>query len=256
MKSAICMAAWAGAALLLSGCADRTPESLSDLTAQKQLHLAELAAESGADDFALSMYQEAALKAPRSAPAQARYARALLAAGKIEQARIVLRKALERCGPHPELALQRGRIELADGAADAALRDFISVLEDNPADVPSLINAGIALDMLNRHEDAQAKYRAALTIAPDNISAINNLAMSYLLTGQARSAANLLAPVADRPDATQRTRDNLAVALAMVGGRAQGVKPAGTDTLSQPEITSIVAALSLRQPGRALLPGS
>ena len=50
---------------------------------------------------------------------------------------------------------------------------------------------GVALDLLERHVDAQACYRAVLASTPRHVSARNNLALSLALSGQFAEALDI-----------------------------------------------------------------
>lgn len=230
------------APLLLSGCTGQGPSGPPELTDASRLHLAEVATQSGATGFALAMYQQAAEKAPRSVAAQAGYAQALIRAGQLSEAQAVLDRALRNCGPDPDLSMQRGRLELAEGEASQALLDFTAVLGARPLDARALNNEGIALDMLGRHADAQADYRKVLAARPGSESASDNLAVSLMLEGKFPEAVTVLAPVADQPGSSARTRANMAVALAAAGGRSGTRAP--TDLGS--EVMAMAQALERR----------
>ena len=73
--------------------------------------------------------------------------------------------------------------------------------------------------MAGRHGDAQESYRRALAASPGLVAANNNLGMSLLLSGRAADAVAVLEPLASRPDAPARVRNNLAVAQAAAGDR-------------------------------------
>jgi Flp pilus assembly protein TadD len=77
----------------------------------------------------------------------------------------------------------------------------------------------VALDLLGHQEEAEQSYRAALTLAPDNLPAANNLAMSLLLAGHAPEAVAILEPLARRAGAPPRVVANLAIARAATGDR-------------------------------------
>jgi Flp pilus assembly protein TadD len=68
------------------------------------------------------------------------------------------------------------------------------VLADAPDNVRALNGRGLALDQLERRDEAQASYRRALTIDPDNAVARNNLGVSLTLSGHRKEARAILEP--------------------------------------------------------------
>ena len=89
--------------------------------------------------------------------------------------------------------------------------------EAMPDDAASLNDLGIALDLQEKHDEAQAQYHAALERQPAMIAARVNLGLSLALGGAPDRALAILRPLAGDPDADSRVRANLAVALAMAG---------------------------------------
>lgn len=236
------MAAFGLAALLLSSCASLDSSRDAQLSAAARVHLGDAATQAGADGFALMMYEQAAEKAPRSVEAQTRYVQALMRTGQLAAAQRALDEAVRNCGPDPELSMQRGRIELAQGEPSKALLDFTAVLAARPNDERALDDEAIALDMLGRHRDAEADYRKVLAARPDDESASDNLAVSLMLQGRFQEAVAVLAPVANLPGSSPRTRANMAVALAAAHGGNAADAPAETGG----EVTMIAQALQRR----------
>jgi hypothetical protein len=86
-----------------------------------------------------------------------------------------------------------------------------------------MLGRGIAQDLLGQHPQAQASYRTVLAADPQNMPALNNLALSMVLAGDPNGAVSVLQPLATRSDAPPRVRNNLSVAQAAAGG--QGLAP-------------------------------
>jgi Flp pilus assembly protein TadD len=78
----------------------------------------------------------------------------------------------------------------------------------------------VALDLQDRHDEAQAAYQAALARRPGMTAAQVNLGLSLALTGATDRALAILRPLATDPAADGRVRQNLAVALALAGDAA------------------------------------
>ncbi len=79
-----------------------------------------------------------------------------------------------------------------------------------------MLGRGIAQDLLGQHAEAQASYRAVLAAAPQNMPALNNLALSMVLAGDPGAAVPVLQRLAARGDAPPRVLNNLSVAQAAV----------------------------------------
>ena len=73
------------------------------------------------------------------------------------------------------------------------------------------------LDSIGRNEDGRAKYQQALVLAPGEPQVLNNLGMSYTLTGDLDKAETTLRQALNHPTATARVRQNLALVLGLKG---------------------------------------
>ena len=81
----------------------------------------------------------------------------------------------------------------------------------------ALVGRGVALDLLARHPQAQASYRSALAIVPDDVPARSNLALSLAMSGEFDEAIAIMVPIARAPSATPRLRQNLALIYGLKG---------------------------------------
>lgn len=102
------------------------------------------------------------------------------------------------------------------GRYDAALDFYQDILAQNSNDVTALLGRAIALQKLNRLDEAAAGYRAVLRRDPSNISAATNLA--GIQTKQSPEAAlkNLERVYADTPD-DPSVKGQIGVTLAETG---------------------------------------
>lgn len=244
------------ALLLTAGCARRQSEQatpiLRDPTADSRLNVARAAEASGQLDVALSMYGSAAAAEPGRPELQAAFAGALARAGNIGDAEEVLNRAIGNAPNDPLLLLQVGRLRLRTGAAPEALAQFDRILARDSRNAGALDGRGVALDLLGRHAEAQASYRAALLESPSSVNIANNLAMSLLLDGKAEEARAMLEPLARRSVAPPRVRTNLAVARAATGDAA-GARALLGEGMGDVDLGAVAA--SLGRSGVALDPG-
>jgi Flp pilus assembly protein TadD len=177
------------AALLLSGCAATQPGGGSTEAVNRQLRIAGAAERTGNLDMALQVYATA-FEANKGDPElAARFARALLQAGNAEPARDVLAEARRRNPRDSQLMQTEARVLLEVGQPEQALALFDEHLRWSSRDARSLNGRGIALDMLGRHVEARAAYRAARAADPQSAVASGNLALSLMLTGCTEGAA-------------------------------------------------------------------
>ena len=97
-------------------------------------------------------------------------------------------------------------------------------------------------DQMGNTQQARDLYNQALRIAPDEPSLLNNLAMSYLLEGEAKEAESVLRRAAASPKADSRIRQNLALAIGLQG-RFQEAEQIAKRELSPEQAQANVAYL-------------
>lgn len=76
---------------------------------------------------------------------------------------------------------------------------------------------GAILDQLGRATEARGKYRDALDLQPNEPSILSNLGMSYVLTGDLKTAETYLRSAVAQPTADSRVRQNLALVVGLQG---------------------------------------
>jgi Flp pilus assembly protein TadD len=118
---------------------------------------------------------------------------------------------------HLPALLGMARAQLKLGDPTAALTYLATAADVAPRDPRVLVDKGVALDTLGRHAEAQASYRAALSITPEHVAARNDLALSLAITGQFPEAIALITPLARSSSATPRTRENMALIYGLMG---------------------------------------
>ncbi|HVM38531.1 MAG TPA: SPOR domain-containing protein [Sphingomicrobium sp.] len=114
--------------------------------------------------------------------------------------------------PLPQAGM--GAAAVQDGDAAGALTYFARAQQLGATAMMIGAERGLAYDLLGRHADAQADYRAALS-GSDGDEARRRLALSLAITGKKDEALAILAPLAARGDsAAARCR---ALVLAVAG---------------------------------------
>jgi Flp pilus assembly protein TadD len=133
----------------------------------------------------------AAVKAPKDYEVLGAYGKALADDGDLSQARDVLAKSYPMERPDWTILSVQGAVE----------------------------------DKLGNYEQAQQYYSEALKIAPGEPSVLTNLGLSYALSRQLPDAERALRQAAASPRADARTRENLALVLALEGkfGEAEAI---------------------------------
>lgn len=175
---------------------------------------------------AVNYYQSLYSRDPDNMEALLGLAQNLRYIGLAPQAVTMLREAMDQ-GRAEETVL---RAELGKGlVASGQISEAIASLTETSMMIPDgweIFSAlGIAYDLNGDPENAHINYRKALAISPNNISIINNLALSLALSRAIDEGIDLLVRAASLPDAVVHIRQNLALMYAMQGDldRAQAL---------------------------------
>jgi Flp pilus assembly protein TadD len=202
--------------------------------------------------------EEARASAPVSGPEiKLKLARAARAAGDLGAAIPLYRQVADAPKADPGLRVELGDTLLEAGLIDDAIGAYETVRPDakaklhallglrnayarlgqpltaldyakraaalSPQDEAAQVSLGVSLDLVSRHQEAQAAYRTALAAAPRSVAARSDLALSLALTGQFPEALTLLKPIASSANASGQARQNLALVYGLAGDRAQAL---------------------------------
>jgi Flp pilus assembly protein TadD len=223
LPRARCLFVIAGAGLLAGGCSSQLESAQALLTAVQAPNLAEATNPPAQDNRselqkATQYWGKAYAKNPRDAQAAINYAKNLKALGEKQQALAVLQQVSTFHGTNRALNAEYGRLALEFDQVSLAQK----LLEqaDDPANPDwRVISArGTVLAKQGIYKDAIAHYQRALTVAPNEASILNNLALAYAMTGEADKAEPLLKRAAAAGGSNEaRVSQNLALVLGLQG---------------------------------------
>lgn len=90
------------------------------------------------------------------------------------------------------LCLGMARAQIALGRTQLAQRDLNCALKLDANNTSALNGYGIVLDASGKHPEARVQFEKALQSDPSDVSALNNMALSWLNSGQPARAIELL----------------------------------------------------------------
>jgi Flp pilus assembly protein TadD len=190
--------------------------SPADLDSQALSRIARSAEDSGGRLIdPATIYRRLAERQPGDPQPRLDLGRYLLRQNDLPGSEAAFRDALKVAPGNADAETGLGQILLARGKWDEAVGVFDALSAREPGDMRGLNGAGLAFDGLRRHADAQERYRAALKIAPGDMTIRNNLGLSLALSGAFPESIALLRTLVAEPEATQRHRDTLARALSL-----------------------------------------
>jgi Flp pilus assembly protein TadD len=175
---------------------------------------------SGADELqkATEYWRQAYLKKPTDAKAALNYAKNLKAMGQKRQALQVLQQASGAHSSDREIKSEYGRLALELDQVSVAKRLLAAADNPNQPDWRVISARGTVLAKEGQFAAAIPFYERALSLAPNQPSVQNNLALAHLMNGHPQKAEGLLqkAAASGGPNAS-KLRQNLSLALGLQG---------------------------------------
>jgi Flp pilus assembly protein TadD len=164
-------------------------------------------------------------QSPGDKVASIRYARALRALTRYDEAVAVMRTAATKAPKDFEVLGEFGKALADDGQLVQAKDVMTRSYPDERPNWDFMSVQGTIADRLGDHESAMDFYVNALKIAPDEPSILTNMGLSYALAKQLPDAERSLRQAAASPRADARTRGDLALVLSLEGkyGEAEQV---------------------------------
>jgi Flp pilus assembly protein TadD len=216
-------------ALMLGACAHSGTDGGFDIAT-----LAPDAAEPGKSaapgDFAAQTAQSAKEfgKNPRNLGAALAYAKDLKAMGEKRQALTVLQQAAIFHASDRRLASEYGRLALDLDQVSLAKQLLERADDPTEPDWRVVLARGTVLAKEGRYKDAIPYYERAQTLAHDQPSVLNNLALAHAMSGEAEKAEGLMRRAAAAGDSPM-VRQNLALVLGLRGKHEEAKQIASQD---------------------------
>jgi Flp pilus assembly protein TadD len=113
--------------------------------------------------------------------------------------------------------METARAYVAEGQGFYAIDPLMHAEALAPKDWRPLSLLGIAYAQVRRADDAQAAWRQALVLSPDNPAVLTNMAMELAAKGDTASAETLLRRAAAQPGANLTVRQDLTLVLGLEG---------------------------------------
>jgi Flp pilus assembly protein TadD len=212
----------AGAGLAAGACAQigaTTPQLAAAQAPHDQAKAKTAAAGDGRTELqkATEYWGKVYAKDPSDAQSALNYARNLKAMGEKRQALSVLQQASQFNGTHRGINGEYGRLALEFDQISVAQKLLEQADDPTNPDWKVISARGTAFAKQNKYRDAIAFYERALTLAPEQASILNNLALAYAMDGNADKAEELLKRVAAAGGGDARVTQNLSLVLGLQG---------------------------------------
>jgi Flp pilus assembly protein TadD len=212
------------AALLVASCAARDDTKQDKLDLTDSLLAAAASARSQDDPVSAANYYRTAFAGkPDSAEAAVGLMQSLRVIGGLDEANTVADQAVAAEPKSEPVLAEAGKVKLAFGAIAASIDLLQRASAEDAKDWRVRSALGLCYDRLGDFGKADASYKAALAISPDNASILNNYGLSRVMANDLPGARELLQRAVLLPNADIRVRQNLALVYALSGdmGKAE-----------------------------------
>ncbi|MGI2032928.1 tetratricopeptide repeat protein [Rhizobium panacihumi] len=145
------------------------------------------------------------------------YANILRMTGKNDQSLAVMQQVAIVHPTDRDVLAAYGKAQAAAGQLEQALNTLARAQTPDRPDWRLYSAEGAVLDQMGRSDEARAKYRQALGTQPNEPSVVSNMGMSYVLSGDLKTAENYLRNASGQPTADSRVRQNLALVVGLQG---------------------------------------
>lgn len=201
--------------IVLAGCTtiDKIDTNSIEQTSTSQLAQMNALELNLAEQKAGMLYQEN----PKNPTFAIRYAKILQMTGKHQQALAVMQQAAIHNPSNRAVLADYGKAQASAGNLQDALRTIERAQTPDRPDWRLLSAEGAILDQLGQSAKARQRYQQALQIEPNEPSVLSNMAMSYLLEDDLRTAESYLKQAIEQPSADSRVRQNLALVVGLQG---------------------------------------
>ncbi len=185
-------------------------------TAESVYKVGETMHKSGDIATASKMYKQALELDPDYIPAYVGLGQVARETNHLKDMIILLEKTLIKHPANEMLMLEIAKLYLADNRgekAETVLQECLKKKEN----FDNLNLLGVALDLQERHPEAQAFYKRALSIDPYHTGCLANMRLSLALEGEYEKSLKILEPLMERDHPSSRDRQNLALVYALSG---------------------------------------
>jgi len=140
----------------------------------------------------IACLHSAAALSPEKTGLLAQLGDALLRTGQALQAAEAFRRAIEQCGPSPQLYYNRGLALQAAQNTTGAIEAYRQCLSLDPGIAEAHNNLGTLLDLSGRFQEAIHCFEQALARRPDYVRALTNLGKVLRQVGRSAEALDVL----------------------------------------------------------------
>ncbi|WP_339864333.1 SPOR domain-containing protein [Paremcibacter congregatus] len=224
--------------LLMAACGgERRVEGEMAFDPGSLMTMAESFLKAGDYSNAMRLYQRAATESPTHVPSRLGLAKTYQALGATDAALNFYDQVLRLDPANLEAKLGTGQMLITKNRPRDAIPFLSELSKSDPENYRIFNMLGLAHDLLGEQEDAQMNYGRGLELVPDNISLLNNLALSFAFEEQYAPAIKLLSKAINLDYTVTKAQQNL-VLVYVLSGEEEAGRQIGAGLMTEEEMVN------------------
>lgn len=192
------------------------------------MNMAESFLQAGDYGNAMRLYQRAANENSRHVPSRMGLAKTYQAMGATDAALNFYEQVLRLDPGNMDAKMGTGQMLITRNRPADAIPYLEGLVKQDPKNHKIYNMLGLSHDLMGNQEEAQMSYGKGLTYAKDNISLLNNLALSFAFEGQYAPSIKLLGKAIGLDYTVIKAQQNLVLVYVLSGEEDAGRKIGGS----------------------------
>lgn len=210
--------------LLISCGGERRVDGELAFDPKSLMNMAETFLKAGDYSNAMRLFQRAANENPKHVPSRLGLAKTYQALGATDAALNFYGQVLQLDPANKDARKGTAEMLITKNRPAEAIPYLTELSKEDPKNYRIYNMLGLAHDLLGEQEEAQMNYARGLTLAADNISLLNNLALSLAFEKQYAPAIRLLSKAINLDYSVTKARHNLVLVYVLSGEEDAGRK--------------------------------
>ncbi|PCI43701.1 MAG: hypothetical protein COB49_11885 [Alphaproteobacteria bacterium] len=222
--------------LFLVSCADdHRVDGEMAFDSESLMNMAESFLSAGDYGNAMRLYQRAANENPKHIPSRMGLAKTYQAIGATDAAINFYEQVLQLDPDNMAAKMGSGQMLITKNRPEDAIPYLTDLSRQDPDNHRIYNMLGLAHDLMGQQENAQMNYGRGLTLAPDNISLLNNLALSFAFEEQYAPSIRLLSKAINLDYTVTKAQHNL-VLVYVLSGEEEAGRAIGSSIMTKEEM--------------------
>ncbi|MCF6216988.1 MAG: tetratricopeptide repeat protein [Emcibacter sp.] len=226
-----------GCGMLASCAGERRVDGEMAFDSGSLMNMAESFLKAGDYGNAMRLYQRAANENPKHIASRLGLAKTYQAIGASDAAINFYEQVLQLDPSNMDAQMGSGQMLITKNRPEEAIPYLTALSKQDPKNYRIFNMLGLAHDLKGEQEEAQMNYGRGLELAKNNISLLNNLALSFAFEEQYAPAIRLLSKAINLDYSVTKAQQNLVLVYVLSGEEAAGRK-IGSSLMTEEEMNN------------------